>query len=73
MKKLLIILSILLLSSCCDDNIETTKDSYTWIEDEFEFKGHHYLVFYYFDYHIVHDPDCPCHEYYKNSDINHIY
>lgn len=60
MKKLLIILSVLLLSSCDNGNIETIKDSHAWIEDEFEFKGHHYLVFYYFDHHVVHDPNCPC-------------
>lgn len=73
MKKLLIILSILLLSSCCNDDIGTIKDSCIWVDDEFEFKGHRYLVFYHFDYQIIHDPNCPCHEYYKNSDINHTY
>lgn len=60
MKKLLIILSVLLFISCDNSNIETTRGSYTYIDNEFEFNGHHYLVFYYFDYHIVHDPDCPC-------------
>lgn len=63
MKKIIfIILFILSLVSCSEEQKKKVRESLITPNDEWFYKGHHYLEWNGSQYRngIIHDPDCPC-------------